>query len=131
MPQPPAIHLDTRSPVPAYRQIADQIRTFVVEGSLAPGEPLPPVRRLALELGIHFNTVAEAYRMLANEGLLVITHGHGAQVADRAVPPTASPQAVADFRRSLRAMIAAVRAAGLTPRQIVGELKTVVRTLEV
>jgi len=54
-----------------------------MEGMLRPGDTLPPVRRLAIDLGIHFNIVAEAYRALAEEGLLEIVHGHGARVIDR------------------------------------------------
>ena len=75
------LKIDIASEVPAYRQIADQVRALIVEGALEPGDSLPPVRKLALDLGIHFNTIAEAYRTLEREGLLEIIHGHGARVA--------------------------------------------------
>jgi GntR family transcriptional regulator len=65
MRQPAQIRLDTSSDTPAYRQVADQLRTIAVEGVVRPGDTLPPIRRLALELGVHFNTIAEAYRVLA------------------------------------------------------------------
>src|ERR1700733_7254942 len=66
------IRLDNAAGTAAYRQIADQLRTLIVEGVLRHGDSLPPVRRLALELGVHFNTTAEAYRALAEEGFLEI-----------------------------------------------------------
>jgi DNA-binding transcriptional regulator YhcF (GntR family) len=66
------------SPIPLYRQIADAIRTLLVAGTLVPGDILPPVRRLAIDLGLHFNTVAEAYRALALEGWLDLRRGRGA-----------------------------------------------------
>jgi selenocysteine-specific elongation factor len=50
------------SPVPAYRQIANAFRALLVAGSFPVGEPLPTVRQLAVDLGVHHNTIAEAYR---------------------------------------------------------------------
>ena|ERR1041385_503050 len=124
------LKIDISSEVPAYRQIADQVRALVIEGALEPGDSLPPVRRLALDLGIHFNTIAEAYRTLAREGLLDITHGHGARVAG--VPPQiqADPEAAENFRQRLRELVAMVRARGLSTRRIIGELRAVVAAME-
>jgi GntR family transcriptional regulator len=124
------VRLDTASTIPAYRQIADQLRVLIVDGVLAPGDALPPVRRLALELGIHFNTVAEAYRVLGQEEFLDITHGHGARVAGRTLPRKAEPKAADNFRRRLRELIAGVRANGVSKRQIAVELRDIAETLE-
>ena len=55
------------------------------------------MRQLALNLGIHFNTVAEAYRALAQEGFLEIVHGHGARVVDRQVVTKPGPEVADDF----------------------------------
>ncbi len=66
----PVLRIDPDSSVPLVRQIVDQLRIPLVEGSLKPGTVLPPVRRLATYLAVHFNTVAEAYRQLASEGWL-------------------------------------------------------------
>ncbi len=68
MPPSAKIRIDLSSTVPAYRQIVDALRVLLVEGTLPPGSDLPSVRRLAMELGVHFNTVGEAYRTLADEG---------------------------------------------------------------
>jgi len=62
----------------------------LVNGELDPGDSLPPVRRLALDLGVHFN-VAEAYRTLADEGWLEIAHRSGAQMLSRHAPNRADP----------------------------------------
>ena len=70
MPNVPHLRLDPNSSVPAVRQIADNLRILLVEGQLKPGDELPSVRRVAMELGVHFNTVAEAYRQLVAEGRL-------------------------------------------------------------
>jgi GntR family transcriptional regulator len=130
MRHPAQIRLDTSSDVPAYKQVADQLRMLIVEKVPSAGESLPPVRRLALELGVHFNTVAEAYRVLAQEGFLEITHGHGARIVDRVPPRRAAPESLENFRQRLRELVAAVRARGLSTRQIVAELRLVKEGLE-
>jgi GntR family transcriptional regulator len=117
------IRVDTSSDISAYRQVADQLRTLAVEGVVEPGDVLPPIRRLAIELGLHFNTIAEAYRVLAQEGFLEITHGHGARVIDRTLPRRAEPESLENFRQRLRELVASVRARGLSVRQIRAELR--------
>jgi len=124
MPNTNQICIDTKSAAPAYRQIVDQLRVLIVEGRLLAGRALPPVRALALELGVHFNTVAEAYRTLAQEGLLDISHGRRARVADRsAAHSTHTKKSAASFRKRLREMIAEFQAKGFSPRQIARELR--------
>ena len=86
------------------------------------GDVLPSVRRLAIDLGIHFNTVAEAYRTLADEGWIEVAHGKAARVRSRgaSAPPEAAE--VEDFRQRLRHLIAEMRAQGLSPARISREL---------
>jgi GntR family transcriptional regulator len=117
------IRFDTASSAPAWRQILNQLRTHIVEEALKPGDVLPPVRRLALDLGIHFNTVAEAYRALAQEGFVEIVHGHGARIVDRGSIAKAGPEVTDDFRNKLRELVAAMRARGLTARKVARELR--------
>ena len=130
MPNQAQIRLDTASSIPAWRQILDQLRTLVMEGVLKPGDVLPPVRRLALDLGVHFNTVAEAYRALAGEGFLEIVHGHGARVVDRRSVVRAGPEVADDFRLRLRELVAGVRARGLSAGKVVGELRGLADAVE-
>ncbi len=70
-------HLDTKSGVPYYRQIIEQVKVAVAHGHLAPGEQLPTVRRLAVDLSVNPNTVARAYRELEIEGVLETQQGSG------------------------------------------------------
>src|SRR5258708_6974586 len=130
MRRPAQIRLDVSSDIPAYKQVADQLRTLAVEGVVKPGDTLPPIRRLAVELGVHFNTVAEAYRVLAQEGFLEITHGHGAHIIDRTLPRRAEPESLAHFRQRLRDLVASVRVRGLSTKQIMAELQITAEGLE-
>ena len=131
MPTLPLIRISLRATVPAYRQIVDALRAQLVEGCLPPGHDLPPVRRLAMELGVHFNTVAEAYRHLAEEGWLELRHGRGATVVERKTPtPRRSNKGSTVFRQHLRELIARMRAEGLTAAELATELKLTAEGLE-
>lgn len=123
MPPTARLRIDLNSQVPAYRQIVDALRVLLVEGSLPPGSDLPSVRRMAMELGVHFNTVGEAYRTLAEEGWLDLRHGRGATVIARGPRGAASPERLQEFRAQLRNLVAQMRAAGVPRTRIAAELR--------
>ncbi len=79
MPQqkPLILQLDFRSGLPIYIQIVNQIQQQVAGGTLKPGTQLPTVRALASELRINFNTVARAYRLLDDAGVISTQQGRG------------------------------------------------------
>lgn len=123
------IQIDLKSAVPAYRQIVESARVLLVEGRLAPGTRLPSVRRLAMELGVHFNTVSLAYRELADEGWLDLRHGSGAIVIERGAP-TAKAGVLGEFRTQLRRLIAQSQASGVSASRIASELRSMSEGLE-
>jgi GntR family transcriptional regulator len=122
------IVVDSASTVPIYRQVADQIRTLLVAAKFSPGERLPTVRRLAIDLAINHNTVAEAYRTLAQEGWLDLGRGRGAVVLVRGTPQP-NEQTRNRFTRRLRELVAEGRAAGVSNKLIRSELEAVAETL--
>lgn len=71
------IKVDFRSNQPIYIQIMEQIREMVAAGELKQGDQLPTVRQLATELRVNFNTVARAYRLLDESGLISTQKGRG------------------------------------------------------
>ena len=71
------LHLQPESHVPLYVQLRDQIRALVHGGDLRPGERIPASRELALQLGVHRTTVANAYAELESEGLISGHVGRG------------------------------------------------------
>jgi GntR family transcriptional regulator len=73
--------LDPKSGVPIYRQIQDQVRYGIGSGKLLPGEQLPTVRALAVELSVNPNTVIKAYTELERMGVLTTEQGSGTFVA--------------------------------------------------
>jgi GntR family transcriptional regulator len=125
------LRIDLGAPVAAYRQVVDALRAQIVEGRLPSGHVLPPVRRLAMELGVHFNTIARAYRELANEGWLELKHGRRAVVIERARPShKARERGHRAFRERLREFIAETRANGLPAIRIAAELRRLAERLE-
>jgi GntR family transcriptional regulator len=125
----PLLRIDPASPASLVRQIVDQLRVLLVEGSLKPGAVLPPVRRLATDLAVHFNTVAEAYRQLASEGWLDLRQGRGATVVERE-SPAASRREISGYRRRLRELVSQMRAHGVPAARIAAELKAIVEAME-
>jgi GntR family transcriptional regulator len=123
------LRIDLDSETPAYRQIVDGLRILLVSGKLVPGVELPSVRQMALDLGVHFNTVAEAYRMLAEEGWLDLHHGRGARVVSRDVPAASAGQ-VEEFGRRLRALIAETLAKGAPAAKLRTAMRRAAEELE-
>ena len=123
------LRIDPESPTPVYRQIVDGLRVALVNGDLAPGDPLPSVRRLALDIGVHFNTVAQAYRELAREGWLHISARGGAQVKERSMPMVPKLEA-ATYRRRIEELIAQIQASGAPPSSLARELRRIAKALE-
>jgi GntR family transcriptional regulator len=76
-------NLDQRSGVPAYRQIIDQVLGGIAAGSLRPGDQLPTVRQLAVDLAINPNTVVRAYRELEIREVLSTQQGTGTFLTDK------------------------------------------------
>ncbi len=129
MAEQPTIRYDPLSGVPAVRQITEGIRVLLVNRDLAPGNTLPSVRRLAMELGVHFNTVADAYRELATEGWLDLQHGRGAVVLERSTPKISGHDWLEDFRNKLRNLVAQMRADGAPTDAIAAELRDMAKVI--
>jgi DNA-binding transcriptional regulator YhcF (GntR family) len=123
------LQIDLASRVPVYEQIANGLRAELVSGRFSPGATSPTVRTLAIDLGIHHNTVAEAYRQLANEGWLELKRHRGAIVRDRH-RPRAGPDTMERFTRPLRELVARGLSEGLSRSSLAREMVEIVRRLE-
>ena len=88
------------SGVPIYLQLMEQVKHAIETGALRPGEQLPGIRPLAVELVINVNTVAKAYRELEHEGVIELRHGAGAFVS------VGSSSKATDKFRAARAVVA-------------------------
>ena len=115
---PAHFQIDRTSALPVYVQLAEQIRLLIHRGALAPGDPMPTVRALAVELGVNANTVTRVYRDLQQQGLLRLERGVGTFV-DR--PRSAATLKEKDYQRIARRgreLVILSREAGLTAREL-------------
>ena len=75
---------DVLSRTPVYEQIVTQCEQFVLMGILSPGDKLPSVRQLSVELSINPNTIQKAYIELDRKGIVTSVPGRGVFIAPEA-----------------------------------------------
>ena len=119
------ITVEADDPRPIYEQVADGVRALIARGALAEGDPLPPVRQVASDLGVNLNTIATAYRALQDEGLIAIRHGSGAVVASRR-----SKGPSGQWRRTLGAVVTQMVLAGMRRADILEAVSAELRALD-
>ena len=83
--RPFTFRLDMRSGIPLYRQLIDQVQAAIATQSLVPGDQLPTVRQVAVDLEINPNTVMRAYREMEIRGILDTQQGTGTFVAQQTI----------------------------------------------
>ena len=75
--------IDPESPVPLHAQISELVELAVATGELLPGEQLPTVRQLSVDLRVNSNTVGRVYAELERAGVLETCRGRGTFVRAR------------------------------------------------
>ena len=80
------ISINLADGVPIYRQIANQIRYMIASRLLKPGEEIPPIRTLALQLKVTPNTIVKAYDELESAGIVRKRQGSGTYVSEGPSP---------------------------------------------
>jgi GntR family transcriptional regulator len=103
--------LDTRSGVPTYLQLVQQVKQALRLGILQPGDQLPTVKEAVAKLAINPNTVLKAYRELDREGVTEGRRGQGTFIS--ADQPAAVPGDYAALRTALLRWLERARKAGL------------------
>lgn len=111
-----SFRVDSRSVVPPYLQIVQQVRQALRMGLLDAGDKLPAVREVVAATAVNPNTVLKAYRDLEREGLIEARPGHGTFVLKR--PPGPPPGTVSRLGRSLARWVRQAREAGLDDESI-------------
>ena len=120
--------IDPRSHVPIYLQIAEAVRSAIAAGLYRPGESLPSLRALALELHVNPNTVQRAYDELEREGLVYSQRGKGLFVTAQGTS-SAQDQAQRVVRGKLHEAVDAAATAGMSPEQIRAMFEDVIQAL--
>jgi GntR family transcriptional regulator len=79
------LSVDLKSGVPIYRQIIDQVKSGIATGTVGPGDRLPTVRQLSVDLAVNPNTVSRAYNELELTGLVETHMGSGTFIGHKRV----------------------------------------------
>ncbi|HEY2845828.1 MAG TPA: GntR family transcriptional regulator [Bryobacteraceae bacterium] len=119
---PFGFRLDTRSGVPVYRQLMDQIQAGVAAGHLAAGDQIPTVRQVAVDLAINPNTVLRAYRELEIRGVLETQQGTGTFISDRKVKQD-GPERERQLDQIVNDFVARAGAGGFTVKELLDRLR--------
>jgi len=107
--------------VPIYVQIREQILRAIGSGALGPGEQLPTMRELAVDLKVDLNTVRHAYDELEQTGAIVILRARGTYVAERP-PPVDAARHAKKVQALAHQSIALAHSAGIDPTEVAQEI---------
>ena len=119
---PFAFRLDTRSGVPVYRQLIDQVQAGIASGNLVSGEQIPTVRQVAVDLAINPNTVLRAYRELEIRGVLDTQQGTGTFISDRKMKQD-GPERERQLDQIVNDFVARAGAGGFTVKELLDRLR--------
>jgi DNA-binding transcriptional regulator YhcF (GntR family) len=119
------ISIDPHQALPLYQQIAGELRARIRAGVYPPGEQLPTVRELGDALGLNFNTVARAYRLLETEGEVISRQGQGTFVEG---PVVEAGRAAASLETLTTEYLRAAHVAGYSPHEVQWEFSGALRS---
>ncbi|WP_099206168.1 GntR family transcriptional regulator [Scatolibacter rhodanostii] len=109
--------IDNQSRYPVYEQIVQQVEKYILTGIFSPGEKMPSVRSLSLQMNLNPNTVQRSYTELDRKGLIYSSSGVGTFIADSA------PEILYEERRNsmqtLKPLIQELVIAGITKEEII------------
>ena len=109
------------SGVPIYVQIRDQLLRAIGSGTLRPGEQLPTMRELAVQLRVDLNTVRHAYDELEQTGAIVIVRARGTYVAEKP-PPVDGARHAKRVQALAQQGIALAVSGGIDPAEVAHEM---------
>jgi GntR family transcriptional regulator len=118
--------LDPANGAPIYRQIIQQIEYAILSGRMRPGDRLPTIRSLAVELKTNPNTIARAYGELEIRGILVTQVGSGTYIADKK-PVMEDDSLNRKIREVLTRFVQEMRDLGVEKRELVRLVESFVK----
>ena len=124
MPVGSLVSIDARDRTPIYAQLDRGLRAAIVTGRLHPGDRLPTVRQLAVELQVNAYTVARVYAELERDGVLETRRGVGSFVSATPAAARSATEHLKRLRAFVTCVLADAAAGGFTRDEVVRELDT-------
>ena len=121
--------IDAMSRVPVYEQIVDQTEKFILAGVLRPGDKIPSVRNLSIELSVNPNTIQKSIAELDRRGLIFSVPGKGCFVSETAKDALTAVKRgeMTDIKNKIKELLLA----GVTKEELIGLIEEVYSNKEV
>lgn len=116
------IHVDKQSRVPIYEQLIESLQQEILNGFLVPGEVIPSVRSLSIELSVNPNTIQKAYNELERMHITYSVPGVGRYISEEAVELVKKEKAGAKL--ALSQAIKDLKASGMPLEELLETVKT-------
>lgn len=124
------ISLDLKSSKPIYEQIVEQMKFNVMKGYLKPGDSIPSVRKLALELKITPGTVAKAYQELERQEMIETIRGKGTFIAKEIVLKE-DEKRLLGLKKQLKSFIMELKMMGYDKKMVLDLVKGIYEEMSV
>lgn len=124
------IQLDYKSNKPIYEQIVEQVKFNVMKNYLNPGDSIPSVRKLALELKITPGTVSKAYQELERQQIIETIRGKGTFIAGKVVSEPNEARLMS-VRKNLVSEIMELKLMGFDKKMIVDMVKGIYEEMSI
>ena len=124
--EPVNFTLDTVNGAPIYRQIIQQIEYAILSGRIQPGDRLPTIRSLAVELKTNPNTIAKAYNELEIRGILATQVGSGTYISDKK-PVLEDDSLKRKIREVAGRFIQEMRDLGVEKKELPGLIESIIK----
>lgn len=116
-------HIQQESDIPASTQLYNQVCFAIAARHYPPGHRLPSTRQLAMQTGLHRNTISKVYRQLETDGVVEAMAGSGIYVRNQQQPRQIKPppgprnRVLPDIDREVRQSVDGLLQAGCTLQQ--------------
>lgn len=124
------IVLDFKSSKPIYEQIIEQVKFHVIKGHLKPGDAIPSVRKLALDISITPGTVAKAYQELERQRIIETIRGKGTFIAGK-IEMKLDDERMKECKKLLRSTILELKVMGLSEADVTDIVKDLYKEMSV
>lgn len=117
------VSIDPKDATPIYAQLERSFRAAIASGRLSPGDQLPTVRQLAVQLSVNANTVARVYAALERSGVLETRRGVGSFVRMSALDARPPDEHARRLRAFATRVLSDADAQGFTAAEVVTALQ--------
>ncbi len=124
------ITIDLKSNKPIYEQIVEQVKYHVLRGHLKPGDAIPSVRKLALDISITPGTVAKAYQELERQNIIETIRGKGTFIASN-MEAKPDESRLEECSKMLRSVLLELRVMGLTEDKVIAMIRELYKEMSV